>query len=157
MPRSSKAPDQVLNKSDKKNKPSSKKEEDVFFGFLFASPIYVENFNRVDKELVGFPQINWKEELRHIKREAKSTQLAVKIEAQVATSQSLINMLQKNLRVLHVSCHGVYDAENSILMTGPGRRPRQMGLNQHDPELERSYLLFETKTGEGEFISAVQI
>lgn len=32
-----------------------------------------------------------------------------------------------------------------------------MGLDQTDPELQCSYLLFETKTGEGEFISAAQI
>ena len=75
----------------------------------------------------------------------------------MATSQTLIDMLKKKLRVLHISCHGVSDKEN-YMMTFKNYRPMPMGISREtDPELEKNYLLFEATTGEGELISAAQI
>ena len=38
----------------------------------------------------------------------------MKVESQVATTQRLIDMLKKNMRILHISCHGIKDAENTV-------------------------------------------
>ena len=62
-----------------------------------------------------------------IKDEIKKKELRIKIEASVGTTQNLINMLKKNLRVLHISCHGFKDKNNEIKKTS--LRPRPMGLN----------------------------
>ena len=95
--------------------------------------------------------------MKQIKDEVIAKQLAMKIEAQVATSQTLIDMLKKKSRVLHISCHGVSDTEN-YMRTLENHRPVPMGISREtDPELEKNYLLFEALTGEGELISAAQI
>ena len=89
--------------------------------------------------------------MKQIKDEVKRNELQMKIESQVATSQKLIDMLKKNLRILHISCHGIKDGENQVQ-----RQRCKMGLSTElvDHELEQNYLLFETPEGQGELINA---
>lgn len=61
---------------------ASRSEKDIDIGFLFASPVVLENeVPGQGIELVEFPKINWKQELKMIKDEAKRRELQVKIEA----------------------------------------------------------------------------
>lgn len=60
----------------------SRSDKDIDIGFLFASPVVLENeVPGQGIELVEFPKINWKQELKMIKDEAKRRELQVKIEA----------------------------------------------------------------------------
>ena len=138
------------------NEVDDTKEKDIDIGFLFASPIVLENhFPGQKQELVEFPQISWKKELKLIKDEVRKKELRMKIEASVATTQKLIDMLKKSMRVLHISCHGIKDSNNSIQKISS--RPRMSLESESDPVLESNYLLFETPTGEGELVDALQI
>ena len=72
------------------------------------------HFPGQNQELVEFPQISWKKELKLIKDEVRKKGLRMKVECQVATTQKLIDMLKKNMRILHISCHGIKDSSNAI-------------------------------------------
>ena len=55
---------------------ASRSEKDIDIGFLFASPVVLENeVPGQGIELVEFPKINWKQELKMIKDEAKRREL----------------------------------------------------------------------------------
>ena len=69
------------------NQEEEKQEVQLDIGFLFTSPIVLENhFPGQNQELVEFPQISWKKELKLIKDEVRKKELAMKIECQVATT-----------------------------------------------------------------------
>ena len=60
-------------------------------------------------------------------------------------------MLKKNLRILHISCHGFFDKENKMV------KNRFYYFSDKEFMLKKSFLLFETEKGEGRFISAEEI
>ena len=54
-------------------------------------------------------------------------------------------MINKNPRILHISCHGIKNCVNS------------MGLNFEDMKEEGHFLLFESPSGEGELVSSKKL
>ena len=54
-------------------------------------------------------------------------------------------MMNKNPRILHISCHGIKNCVNS------------MGVNFEDMKEEGNFLLFENQTGEGDLISTKKL
>ena len=62
--------------------------------------------------------------------------------SQLATQASFINMMNKEPRILHISCHGL-TRERTNHMTG---------AKEAD-----SFLLFETPEGEGELVSSSKL
>jgi len=151
--------DQPINCSAQAIESSQPREErlpgDIDIGFLFASPIALFNQRpgQANLELVKFPQIRWQDELKKLKDQVKRSELQLKVKAQVCSCQTLIDVLKKSPRVLHISCHGF--KEDGLSQT----RSRQMGLSnlEIDPVLEQSSLLFETEKGEADLVSAHQI
>ena len=95
--------------------------------------------------------------MKLIKDEIKKKELRIKMEACVGTTQNLINMLKKNLRVLHISCHGFKDKNNDIKRTSMRPRPMGLSIQMVDRELQQNFLLFETNDGQGELVDADQI
>ena len=63
----------------------------------------------------------------------------------MATDRNLVDIMRKNLRVLHISCHGIYDKEGNL-----SKQKSHLGnlfQSQH-------FLVFESETGEARLIDA---
>ena len=91
----------------------------------------------------------------------KKRELKMKIECQVATSQKLIDMLKKKMRILHISCHGIKDSggvvssDNKQANKNIARPKMGLAISADNPELESNFLVLETPTGEGELVDAL--
>ena len=69
-------------KRDERSLMQDNQEKDIDIGFLFASPIVLDyQLQGSHQELVEFPQISWKKELKLIKGEVRKRELAMKIES----------------------------------------------------------------------------
>ena len=82
------------------------------------------------------------EEAKNIKNAIRDSKKKIVFKSMVATQSNLCEMLNKEPRILHISCHGI---ENNIL---------SMGANYMELKEEGNFLLLEGPTGEGELVSS---
>ena len=112
----------------------------VDIGFLYSSPIAMNNqVYGQPRELVEFAEIGWKNELSEIKNQIAASNLPLKIMPELATRKNLIDVLNKNLSILHISCHGTSAKPQANV------RPRfgQNNTTLEEAGLEHSFLIFE--------------
>ena len=127
---------------DAENHQKSVRELDI--GFLFASPLIYRDTSTGSRRS-GFsvpPPLHFAEEVRNIKHAIKNSKKRIVFKSMVATQANLCEMLNKEPRILHISCHGI---ENSNI---------SMGFNYMEYKDEGNFLLLENSTGEGELVSA---
>ena len=114
-------------------------------GFLFASPLIYKNFDpcRTRKEgMEAPPPISFQEEVKNIKQAIRDSEKKIAFKSMVATISNFSEMLNKEPRILHISCHGIQNQE------------RTMGVNYMEVKDEGNFLLLESQTGEGELVSS---
>ena len=116
---------------------------ELHVGYLYASPLIYEDYDSTTKKR-GYqlpPQLTFRNEIQAIKKVLKNSKQNLIFKSSVATQSKFIEMIDKNPRILHISCHGIKNCVNS------------MGLNFEDMKDEGNFLLFESPTGEGELVS----
>ena len=115
--------------------------------FLHASPIIQKDFDAIGKK-EGFmspPALNFQKEAEIIKEALKESGQKIIYQSKVATKDNFEQIINKEPRVLHISCHGI---KNEV---------HTMRANFEDVRDEGHFLLFENSYGSGELVSAKQL
>ena len=84
-------------------------------------------------------------EAKAIKESIKYTGKAAKFLGMVATEENFDQMLRKDPKVLHISCHGIQNTKKTI------------SFSLQAEQNEDTFLLFEGKEGDGRVLSAAKI
>ena len=87
------------------------------------------------------PPIQFNDEAKNIKQAIRESGKEIAFKSMVATQSNFVEMLNKEPRILHISCHGIENKERTM-------------CNYTEVRQEGNFLLLESETGEGELVSA---
>ena len=77
-------------------------------GYLFASPLIYEN-KEAKGALREISAIRFQDEIEKIKQAIQESSQAITFKSNVATPSSFVEIINKQPRILHISCHGLHD------------------------------------------------
>ena len=87
-------------------------------------------------------QITWKDELKVIKKLARDNRIGMKMCCSVFSRGKIVEVLQKKMRVLHISCHGTQEGTESL---------------SNQELLKKCSLIAEKNDGGSEHVTALEV
>ena len=87
-------------------------------------------------------QISWKDELKAIKQLARDNRIGMKMCCSLFSREKIVEVLQKKMRVLHISCHSTQQGMESL---------------SNQELLRKCTLIAETNDGGSEHVSAFEV
>ena len=122
-----------------------RKKNSLDIGYLFASPLIYEA-KEVKGTLREVSAIRFQDEIEIIKQAVHESHQAITFKSKVATHSNFVEIINKQPRILHISCHGLHDDQR--MNASP---------NLHPTEDDYNYLLFENDLAVGVRISANEL